>query len=94
MTVLFTGKDYPTFGPSILCKLNPSNPGCGRKSGGGGGNKGGRSRQNKNAQRAGRTGNNKAASNADFQAQIANGEIPGTPGKVETCFVLVLSMNK
>jgi len=21
-------KDYPIYGPSILCKLNPKNPGC------------------------------------------------------------------
>jgi len=35
------GKDYPTFGANILCKINPRNPGCGGSGGGGGGGNGG-----------------------------------------------------
>ena len=31
-----TGKDYPIYSPSILCKINPRNPGCGKTKSGGG----------------------------------------------------------
>merc|ERR1712008_37932 len=31
------GKDYPIYGTSFLCKINPTNPGCGGGGGGGGG---------------------------------------------------------
>merc|ERR1711936_1463360 len=52
------GKDYPTFGPSILCKINPRNPGCGgsgggAKKGGGGGGNGGRKNGNGNKKNGG-----------------------------------------
>ena len=33
---LCTGKDYPIYSPSILCKINPRNPGCGKTKSGGG----------------------------------------------------------
>ena len=36
-THFYAGKDYPIYGTSILCKLNPSNPGCGGRGGGGAG---------------------------------------------------------
>ena len=114
------GKDYPTYGINILCKINPRNPGCGgggggRKAGGGGGNGGrkgtggnggnkggaGGNGGGKGGARAGGNGggagkrngqngapadstknrNNKGAK-ADYEAQIAQGNIPGTAGKV------------
>jgi len=113
------GKDYPTYGINILCKINPRNPGCGgggggRKAGGGGGNGGrkgtggnggnkggaGGNGGGKGGARAGGNGggagkrngqngapadstknrNNKGAK-ADYEAQIAQGNIPGTAGK-------------
>ena len=33
---LCTGKDYPIYSPSILCKINPRNPGCGKTKNSGG----------------------------------------------------------
>merc|ERR1711874_703134 len=35
------GKDYPIYSISILCKINPKNPGCGGGNGGGKGGKNG-----------------------------------------------------
>jgi len=46
------GKDYPIYGTNILCKINPSNPGCGGRSGGGAGGNG-----NKNGGNGGGAGN-------------------------------------
>jgi len=76
------GKDYPTFGTNILCKINPRNPGCGGSGGsgkgggnGGGGNgngkkKGGgsRKRKNQNGNRAGSTGSTSSASSPPTKA--------------------------
>merc|ERR1712025_906848 len=69
------GKDYPTFGPSILCKINPRNPGCGgsgggAKKGGGGGGNGGRKNGN---------GNKKKNGGASRKRQNQNGNRASSP---------------
>ena len=64
------GKDYPTFGSNILCKINPTNPGCGgggRSGGGGnGGGNGGRKKNNngQGGRRAGSTQNRSSPAKA------------------------------
>lgn len=64
------GKDYPTFGSNILCKINPTNPGCGgggRSGGGGnGGGNGGRKKNNngQGGRRAGSTQNRSSTAKA------------------------------
>ena len=64
------GKDYPTFGSNILCKINPTNPGCGgggRSGGGGNGGGNGVRKKNNNGQggrRAGSTQNRSSPANA------------------------------
>jgi len=69
------GKDYPTFGASILCKINPRNPGCGgsgggAKKGGGGGGNGGRKNGN---------GNKKKNGGASRKRQNQNGNRASSP---------------
>jgi hypothetical protein len=78
------GKDYPIYSTNILCKLNPRN--CGGGGGGGrGGAGGGRNKKKPGPARAAAAASplanrpNKAS--ASFQDQIAQGNIPGTPGK-------------
>ena len=66
-----TGKDYPVYSPSILCKINPRNPGCGKTKSGGGLRKNNasqtqnranqnRANQNQNQNRAGNAGSTKS----------------------------------
>ena len=60
------GKDYPTFGSNILCKINPTNPGCGGGGRSGGGGNGGRKKNNNGqaGRRAGSTQNRSSPAKA------------------------------
>ena len=70
---LRTGKDYPIYSPSILCKINPRNPGCGKTKSGGGLRKNNASQnQNRASQNQNRAGN---AGSTKIQT-------PGFPKKV------------
>merc|ERR1712037_876277 len=60
------GKDYPTFGSNILCKINLTNPGCGGGGRSGGGGNGGRKKNNNGqaGRRAGSTQNRSSPAKA------------------------------
>lgn len=90
------GKDYPIFSTNILCKINPrqcggggggggNNGGNGRKNGNGNGRNGQQKKNGGNRQQQQQGGSNNQGrankSNADFQAQIKEGKIPGRPGQ-------------
>ena len=68
------GKDYPIFSTNILCKINPTNPGCGGGAGGANGagavdadareaRKNRQNRQNGNRRKGGRRGNRNGRTN-------------------------------
>ena len=87
------GKDYPIYSPSILCKINPRNPGCGKTK-----NQNG-NRANQNQSRAS-LNQNRASLNQNRANQNQNGnragvagsiksQGPGFPKKVKSSFRLV-----
>jgi len=70
-----------------LCKINPGNPGCGggRSSGSGGSKPGAATGAPRSGSGAAKNQQQPAQrstkASADFQEEIAQGKIPGTPGK-------------
>ena len=70
---LRTGKDYPIYSPSILCKINPRNPGCGKTKSGGGLRKNNASQnQNRANQNQNRASQNRANQNQNRASQNQN----------------------
>ena len=77
---LRTGKDYPIYSPSILCKINPRNPGCGKTKSGGGLRKNNASQnQNRANQNQNRANQNQ---NRAGNASSTKSQTSGFPKKV------------
>ena len=77
---LRTGKDYPIYSPSILCKINPRNPGCAKTKSGGGLRKNNASlNQNRGNQNKNRANQNQNRAGNAGSTKI---QTPGFPKKV------------
>merc|ERR1712079_346623 len=74
------GKDYPIYSISILCKINPKNPGCGGGNGGGKGDKNGGGNGGKGGNNRPNGGNGNGGNGGNTEPNNGNGSGGNTGG--------------